>query len=218
MYGENPQNQYGGPPGSQEAREMTLRWRSEYGGFLGLRPADLVGLEGITERDMEIYTPPSAEDLEVMGIEAHFLGQYLPWDSHQNAQIAIDAGMEAKLPSEANWWPWENQDNLDTFWHDHGMYRKYGMGRLCAQISVDIRHGRVNRDDAIDIVRKRDGLIVENYMGLPVWLTADRIGMTQEQFMDTLDQFTNWGLFDHVDAGRPILKESACTPQTQNAE
>ena len=99
MYGENPQNQYGGPPGSQEAREMTLRWRSEFGGFLGLRPDDVAGMDGITERDMEDYRAPSAEDLDMMGVEAHFLGQYLPWDSHQNAQIAIDAGMEATLPS-----------------------------------------------------------------------------------------------------------------------
>ncbi len=38
FYGECPQSQYGGPPGTDEAREMTLRWTQEFGGFLGLRP------------------------------------------------------------------------------------------------------------------------------------------------------------------------------------
>src|SRR3990167_8240628 len=45
FYGENPQNQYGGPPETQEAQQMTRRWVSEFGGFLGLRPHDLVGVE-----------------------------------------------------------------------------------------------------------------------------------------------------------------------------
>jgi hypothetical protein len=38
FYGENPQNQYGGPLGSDEARQMTQALGSEFGGFLGLRP------------------------------------------------------------------------------------------------------------------------------------------------------------------------------------
>ena len=50
FYGESPQNQYGGPIGTEEANKLTRRWRSEFGGFLGLRPSDLVGQEGITER------------------------------------------------------------------------------------------------------------------------------------------------------------------------
>jgi hypothetical protein len=43
MYGENPQDQYGGPLGTEEARTMTRRWVTEFGGFLGLRPSDFVG-------------------------------------------------------------------------------------------------------------------------------------------------------------------------------
>jgi hypothetical protein len=65
---------------------MTRRWVSEFGGFLGLRPADFVGMEGITERDMADYMPrprPAGTS-----IEAHFLGQYLPWDSRRNAEVA----------------------------------------------------------------------------------------------------------------------------------
>ncbi len=69
FYGENPQREYGGPPGSHQAREMTRRWVSEFGGFLGLRPMDLVGMDGITESDMGDYLPPKGEH----NVEAHFL-------------------------------------------------------------------------------------------------------------------------------------------------
>jgi hypothetical protein len=191
MYGENPQAQYGGPPGSQEAREMTLRWRAEFGGFLGLRPHDLIGTEGITERDMVDYQPPSAEDLDVHGVEAHFLGQYIPWDSHHNAEVAIAAGMQFKRPSIANWWPWENLDNAQTGLHDHMMWRKYGYGRAAAQLSVDIRSGRITRDEAVTFCHEFDGMLPEMYAGVPLDDVLDRIGITRARLNEIMDQFTN---------------------------
>ena len=208
FFGENPQNQYGGPLGSEEAWQMTTRWRSEFGGFLGLRPDDMVGQMGITATDMMDYKidDPGSNST------AYFLGQFISWDSHRNAEVAIGGGMQYQLPCEANWWPWENLDNLDTFWHDHGMYRKYGYGRLCTQISVDIRNGLIARDEAMEAVRSRDGMMVDHYMGLPVSLTAERIGMTQQQFMQAMDKFTNWNLFSSAQNGRPILKEEECLP------
>ena len=189
MYGENPQNQYGGPPGSQEAREMTLRWRSEYGGFLGLRTSDMAMMT--SERSMRDYEPPSAEDIDVLGIEAHFLGQYLPWDSHRNAEIAMDAGMEAALPCDANWWPWENLDNAQTGIHDHMMWLKYGFGRAAQQMSVDIRNGRLRRSDAAAVCFVKDGVFPETYADVPVAEVLDRIGITRGRLNEIMWQFTN---------------------------
>ena len=208
MYGENPQNQYGGPPGTQEAREMTLRWRSEFGGFLGLRPSDMV--EMTSEHSMRDYEPPSAKDLEVMGVEAHFLGQYLPWDSHHNAVIARGSGMEIpwQPPCTANWWRHENLDNAQTGIHDHMMWRKYGFGRAAAQLSVDIRDGRITRDQAVSMFHQFDGQFPEVYAGVTIVEVLDRIEMTRANLDRIMDQFTNWHIMRRVE-GRasaiPIL-------------
>lgn len=209
MYGENPQDQYGGPLGSEDAKQMTLRWRSEFGGFLGLRPADFIGVEGITERDMHWYEPPPASEMERVGVEAHFLGQYIEWDSRQNAEVSIDAGMYCRPPCMANWWDTENQDNAMTGLHDHVMYRKYGYGRLCAQISVDVRHGFLMRETAMNVVRARDGLFPLEYMGVNFTAVLRQIGMSPAEFEKTLHHFTNWELFEREDNMRPILKEFA---------
>lgn len=210
MFGECPQNQYGSPtPSAAEAKQMTMRWRSEFGGFLGLRPADFVGLEGITERDMEAYMPPTAEVLDEVGIEAHFLGQYIEWSSERNAAEARRAGMTWNLPSQANWWAAENQDNAMTGLHDHVMYRKFGYGRLCAQVSVDVRHGWMTRDEALELLRARDGLFPFDYMGVNFTAVLQQIGMSPRSFEETLNHFTNWDLFDREDNYRPILKEFA---------
>jgi len=119
IYGENPQNQYGGPQGTEDARQMTDRWTQEFGGFLGLRPSDFVGVEGITQSQMDDYIAPWHP-----GADAHFLGQYIKWDSKRNAEVAKENGMIQKLPCEANWWDAENLDNAQTGIHDYLMFKK----------------------------------------------------------------------------------------------
>jgi N-acetyl sugar amidotransferase len=206
FYGENPQNQYGGPLDTQEARIMTRRWVSEFGGFLGLRPTDLIDQDEVTPADMVLYTPPTEDALGELGVEAHFLGQYVEWDSARNAEVAIANGLQAQLPSPANWWPAENLDNAMTGLHDHAMYRKYGYGRLAAQISVDIRAERISRDEALAVVNERDGLFPKTYMGVHIGRVLQRIGMSERELMETLDRFTNWDLFEGTVKGRPVLK------------
>lgn len=206
FYGENPQNQYGGPLEAQDAQQMTRRWISEFGGFLGLRAADMVGQSGITEADMAAYTLPAG--LEEAGIEAHFLGQYLPWDSHENAAKARAAGMRQERPSAANHWDHENLDNASTGLHDAMMWRKYGYGRGCAQVSVDIRAGRIDRKTALQWVEHFDGLFPTEYAGITIDAVLERIGMTMNDLLPILHRFTNWDLFQGEHDWRPILKES----------
>jgi hypothetical protein len=208
MWGENSQREYGGPLGTEDAKQMTRRWCSEFGGMAGLRASDFVGMEGITERDASDYELPSSEALEAAGVEAHFLGAYEAWDSRRNAEVAQANGMRVEMPCRANWWNFENLDCWVTAIHDAGMYRKFGLGRGCAQISVDIRAGRISRADALEWVRVHDGLFPETYCGVTMAEGLERMGMTREAFMKSLDQFTDWDLFTGP-AARPILKEFA---------
>lgn len=190
FYGENPQHQYGGPVGSEEAMQLTMRWRAEFGGFLGLRPADFVGLEGITERDMEDYMVRANQALP---IEAHFLGQYVPWDSRRNAEIAEKAGMLVRKdpPTHANWWRAENLDNAQTGIHDYFMWLKYGFGRGCQQISVDVRAGLVKREWALPWVQQCDGSFPHWYCDTGFREVLDRIHMTPAAFNACAARFKN---------------------------
>ncbi len=196
FYGENPQNQWGGPVGSEEARQMTLRWRSEFGGFLGLRPGDFVGMEGITDRDMADYIIHNP----TYPVEAHFLGQYVSWDSRRNFEVAMDAGMKVLLnqpPTRANFWSFENLDNAQTGIHDYFMYLKYGFGRGCQQISLDVRGGLFERDYAIQWVEQNDGAFPMDYMGISIYEVLDRIGMEPKKFYQLSDQYRNAAVHAH---------------------
>jgi len=184
FYGENPQNQYGGPLEAQGADQMTERWRSEFGGFLGLRPKDLIGMDGLTEDDLADYVLP---DGAWLGLEAHFLGHYVAWDSHRNAERAAEAGMVQQRPSPANWWDHENLDNAQTGLHDYVMYLKYGYGRGCAQISVDVRAGRITRDKALRWVEENDGTFPSVYAGVSLQDVLEHIGLRREKLERTLE-------------------------------
>ena len=45
IWGENSQNEYGGPAAAAENNTLNRRWLEEFGGLLGLRVSDLVGME-----------------------------------------------------------------------------------------------------------------------------------------------------------------------------
>ena len=207
FYGECSNDQYGGPKGTEATYIMTQRWASEFAGFLGMRAADFIGIEGITERDMMDYSAPSDAELKEAGVTAYFLGWFESWDSHRNATVAKAAGMQWELPGPMNWWPHENQDSYQVAFHDHAMYRKFGFGRLCSQISVDVRSGLISRDEAMRIVAERDGLFPHVYFGIPAEDICARMGMTLNEVKVVLNNFTAWDLFDGVVDGRPILKE-----------
>jgi N-acetyl sugar amidotransferase len=211
FYGENPQEAYGGPQGSDEARQMTRRWVSEFGGFLGLRPADFVGLDGISARDMADYLPPAAADIERVGVQAHFLGQYYQWNSRRNADVARTHGMQYQLPCEANWWADENLDNAVHGLHDWFGYLKYGYGRGAAQISVDVRNGEISRAEAIRWVAEYDGMFQPFYMDVLLVEILDRIGMTRDQLIACADRFANLDIFnDKVGPFGYELKDLPC--------
>ena len=64
VWGENSQNEYGGPAANQENKHLDRRWLEEFGGLLGLRVSDLLGCEGIERHHLLAYEYPSNEALE----------------------------------------------------------------------------------------------------------------------------------------------------------
>lgn len=199
LYGENPQAHYGGPQGTEQATQLTERWRSEFGGFLGLRPRDLIGIQGLTAEDMADYEMPTSGQIPI-NLQAHFLGQYFPWDSWGNFEAATMSGFVAyhKRPCTGSLWAFENLDNAQTGLHDHAMFRKYGYGRACAQVSIEVRTGRIDREMAMRAVEGWDGSFPNTYMGVPFEAVCRHIGMDPKAVVRVLDQFTDWTLHRDV--------------------
>lgn len=201
LYGECPQNDLSG--GSQDAIHLDKRWREEYGGLLGLRPADLIGREGITKEDMWAYEWPGDDT----GVRALFLGAFFPWDGMTNALVAERHGFEGvHLTLEGGLADYENLDNAAIGVHDYFAFLKYGFGRTSVRCSLDIRGGRRTRDQAMELVRLYDDAYPSEYMGVPLGAVLKEIGLTQARFDEIVDQYANKRLLTNKLPAKPGVR------------
>ena len=64
----------------------------------------------------------------------------------------------------------------------------------------------MTREDAIDLVHKRDGKFPWTYLGKPLQAILDPLAMTVGEFEQVCDAFTNRNLFHTTDQGA-LLKD-----------
>lgn len=205
VWGENPQNEYGGPTGAAASNRLNRRWLEEFGGLLGLRVRDLVGQYGIEERHLIQYTYPDEAELQRAGVAGVFLGYYVPWDGLQNAIIAQANGFETYPgPVEGALFNYENLDNHQTGIHDYFKFLKFAFGRATDHACLMLRRDRLRREHAIDLVKKLDGRFPWNYLGLPLGEILEDIDFTQDEFIRLCDRFTNKRLFVTDEDGRLV--------------
>lgn len=196
IWGENSQNEYGGPAAAAENSVLTRRWLEEFGGLLGLRVSDVAEFNEIDQRHLIPYTYPSDEDLQKAGVTGIFLGYYLPWDGYSNALLAQANGFTT-LPQvvEGSIVNYENLDNHQTGIHDYFKFLKFGFGRASDIASLHARRGRITRDEAIDLVKKHDGKFPWTYLGKPLQEILEPLDLTVDEFIRVCDRFTNKKLF-----------------------
>ena len=205
VWGENPQNEYGGPASASGGNTLTRRWLEEFGGLLGLRVSDLPEVADIEKRHLIQYTYPEDTDLARVGVTGIFLGYYFPWDGWTNALIAQAHGFEtAPQFVEGSLANYENLDNHQTGIHDYFKFLKFGFGRATDIANNHVRRGRLTRSDAVRMVRMHDGKFPWTCLGKPIDETLAEIGMTLDEFQRVCDQFTNKRLFVVDNRGRPV--------------
>lgn len=208
VWGENSQNEYGGPAAAAEKNYLDRRWLEEFGGLLGLRVSDLYGMEGLERKDLIAYTYPSDEEVRSVGVTGLFLGHYIPWDGWTNTMVAQNHGWEAwPKPVEGAALDYENLDNLYHGIHDYFKFLKFGFGRATDHVCMQIRRGRLSREDAMEIVRMRDGKFPSTYLDVPLEKILSRIDMKVEEFVKICDRFTNKKIFK-TDSKGQLVKDS----------
>ncbi len=202
VWGENSQNEYGGPAAAAEAEILDRRWLEEFGGLLGLRVSDIVGMEGIEKKHLIPYTYPTDEELARVGVTGLFLGYYIPWDGLSNALIAQANGFVSYDKSvEGSMVTYENLDNYQTGIHDYFKFLKFGFGRATDLACLHIRRGRISRSQGLDIVRRLDGKFPGEYLGKPLADILEPLDIGVEEFTRICDSFTTKRIFKRNSSG-----------------
>ena len=200
IWGENPQQEYGGPLDSIQSKVLNRRWLEEFGGLLGNRIQDMVGVDGLTEKDLTPYFYPADEDIEKVGVTGIFLGHYFFWDARKQLEIVKQFGFAVKEdgPVEGTYTNYENLDEKMHGLHDYLKFVKYGFGRATDHACIDIRNNRLTRDEGLELVKQYDG----KYPHYGVSEFVKYSGMSKEEVDEVIDSFTNSILFETDEEGK----------------
>ena len=205
IWGENSQNEYGGPASAAEKNILDRRWLEEFGGLLGLRVTDLIGMHGLSRRDLIPYFYPEDFDLKKVGVTGLFLGHYVPWDGLSNVLIAQAYGFSTPpLPTLGSMVNYENLDNYQVAIHEYFKFLKFGFGRATDHACLHIRRGRLTREMGLSIVKRLDGKFPAEYLGKPLAETLKPLDITVEEFSKICDQFTNKKIFKRDASGQLV--------------
>lgn len=208
LYGENPQNEYGGPTEeTQKAVELDERWLQEFGGLNGLRVSDIISQGLATIEQMYLYTYPKYDfPNQHNKTYVTWLGQYFQWDGAENAKIASQHGFKCWYGAvEGTGYGYENLDNLQTGIHDYYKWIKFGFGRCTDLVCNHIRRGSITRKEGKEIILSFDGAWPSTYLGVSLEEILSNIDMTIDEFILNCNSFTNTRLFKIIKSKpRPI--------------
>ena len=208
VWGENSQNEYGGPLESLENTTLNRGWLEEFGGLLGLRLSDLIDHYGFDKRDLEFYKYPDPKKISESKIQSLFFGYFFPWDGHRNAIVSQKKGFKFHDNIvEGTGVKYENLDNYQTGIHDYFKYLKYGFGRTTDIMNNLYRRNLISKSEAYNNIKKYDGNFPSTYLGKKIEDILKDIDLNINEFEKICDKFTNKKIFKCSNEGK-ILKKN----------
>lgn len=149
---------------------------------LGITADDMVGMiEGVEPRDLEPFRYPALKDLRRLGVRSVCLGSYYRWDvKTQSELIERELGWQGnEVEGVPPQYQYEKVECHLQGVRDYLKFLKRGYGRTAHLTSIDIRHGRLEREDALKFIREYDG---KRPRSLDLFL--EYVGIDEEEFLD----------------------------------
>ena len=119
------------------------------------------------------------------------------WDPELHYKIAKKyCGLtELNKPSIGTFTTYSQLDDKLQDLHAYMMYIKFGFGRAWSDACIEIRAGRMTRNEGIEMVKRYDGIFPYEY--LDDYL--EYFEMTEEEFWNTIDSFRSSDIWKKSD-------------------
>ncbi len=153
------------------------------------------------------YQFPDVADMWSKNIRAIYLQYYAKeWSQVGNADFAIARGLvgrsEESLHDLGRYRRYSALDADVSIVNQMIKYYKFGFGYATDEACYDIREGRLTREDALWYVNEYDGKCGERYIDE----ICTYLGITKEDFWDTVDRYVNRELFSKNEKGQWVPK------------
>ena len=131
---------------------------------LGITAEDMKGMIekdfDLDPRDLMPYTYPPLRDLKRLRYQSVCLGSYIPWDTKRQSQLIMDElgwqgdQVEGMPPSLYNY---EKIECQMQGVRDYLKFLKRGYSRVTQMTALDIRNGRMMKDEADQLIEEWEG-------------------------------------------------------------
>jgi N-acetyl sugar amidotransferase len=181
IYGESPAEFSGRTtywdqdlPGEKDFVKVGLKESMKVG------PEQMVGGE-VSRKDLNLFFPPTAEELDEAGIYGVFLGDFVFWDHERQTEFLVNeyGWREDKVEGSYKWY--KSVECRMAGVHDYAKYVKRGFGRGTDFASQDVRAGLMTREEAFDLAAKIDA---ERPEALDYYLQIT--GYSEQEFYEIL--------------------------------
>ncbi len=166
MFGESGEAEYGGDPAATDKMFWDWDdWDRIYNKGVGIRDLIDLGMElgcftkNEAQRVSHFYRLPRRETIEQFRIQVAWWSYFEPWHPMENYYLACErTGYEANdVRSEGTYTKFASLDDKLDGLHYYMAYIKFGMGRCTSDANQQIRAGDIERDEAVDLIRRYDG-------------------------------------------------------------
>lgn len=174
VWGENSAAEYAGTGPEAASPLLDAAWLRKYGVTHGTTAADWIS-EELSERDLAAYFGPDERALAQLGLQGIFLGAFFPWDPQETYRVAACHGFEARKRPLTGYYAYADIDDAFLISVHHWMkWLKFGFTRTWDNLALEIRNGRLTRDQAIAVLRERgDETPSEDIGRLARWLSVE---------------------------------------------
>ncbi|MEG6548845.1 N-acetyl sugar amidotransferase [Desulfocurvibacter africanus] len=135
-------------------------WKRREHDMRGIEPDSLVAdpESGISRKELAPFYYPSDEDIEAVGVRGIYLSNYFDWDALKHGRHMVrEFGFKTHPgPRERTFNLYAKIEDHANAVHDYQKYLKFGYGRATDDASMEIRHGRMTREEGIEMVRRYD--------------------------------------------------------------
>jgi N-acetyl sugar amidotransferase len=194
VWGEEGYSELVGMHNHDDFVEFTKKKRQEHS-MRGFEPEDLLDEPDcpVSQYDLAPFFYPSDEDLERVNSRGIYLSNYVPWNGRAQTEFIIDElDFETSQSRQRTFNIYDKLDDVHANGlHDYLKYLKFGYGRATDDAATEIRHGRMSREQGIELVMKHDPVRPND---LDIFLRAS--GMTEQQLMDLVEPMRDpaiWG-------------------------
>ena len=195
IWGENSAFEYGSK--NEEAQGFLLdeAWLKTHGVTHGTTAEDWVS-DDLSRKQLTPYFGPGDKEMQDKGIRAIFLGYYFPWDPEESLRVSQEHGFRVREEGpKTGYWDYADIDDEFIAIHHYIKWYKFGMTRAFDNLSVEIRNGRMTRNEAIGILKN----LGEQRPDADIAKFCAFTGINEQEFNEILETFRNHDIWKKVD-------------------